>query len=236
VETYKIVTEDGYILTLFRIAGSKYHQKITKPTPVLLFHGLIFQMHQWLALPGQSTAYELADTGYDVWLANARGTSYSKGHVTLSVKDSEYWNFSFHEIGFYDVPAIVDHILQVTGKPSLQYIGHSQGCTVLMVCLTTRPEYNQKIISAFLQAPAVHVQLSQGATNLIPVLKALRAVHLDIIPARTFFFPCQNILVAPLCAKILASFFGTFTNKMIGVSISMINLLFFLIVIHILYR
>lgn len=39
------------------------------------------------------TAYVLCDNGYDVWLPNARGNTYSKGHKHYSTKDREYWDF-----------------------------------------------------------------------------------------------------------------------------------------------
>ena len=38
-------------------------------------------------------AYRLADAGYDVWLANARGTKYSQDNINYSVDDNEYWDF-----------------------------------------------------------------------------------------------------------------------------------------------
>ena len=42
----------------------------------------------WLLLPPhQSLAFVLADNGFDVWIANTRGTKYSRGHVSLDVND-----------------------------------------------------------------------------------------------------------------------------------------------------
>jgi hypothetical protein len=42
----------------------------------------------WLLLsPDQSLAFLLADNGFDVWLANTRGTKYSRGHASLSPND-----------------------------------------------------------------------------------------------------------------------------------------------------
>lgn len=47
-------------------------------------------------------AYLLADAGYDVWLANARGTEPSRAHIRLNPNgfwQKKYWSFSWHQIG-----------------------------------------------------------------------------------------------------------------------------------------
>lgn len=71
-------------------------------------------------------AYILADLGFDVWLGNARGNRYSRGHHSMSVESEEFWDFSWHEIGFYDIPAMINYVLDTTKKDKLDYIGHSQ--------------------------------------------------------------------------------------------------------------
>lgn len=62
-----------------------------------------------------SSGYILAEAGYDVWMGNARGNTYSKRHKTMKPTSSSFWKFSWHEIGFYDVPAMVDYALRETG-------------------------------------------------------------------------------------------------------------------------
>ena len=96
----------------------------------------------------------MSDNGYDVWLANTRGNDYGLHHNTLNVTSKEFWNFSFHEIGSYDLSAMIDYVLNKTKSTQLFYVGHSQGATSLLVLLSMRPDYNQKIFQAHLFTPA----------------------------------------------------------------------------------
>jgi lysosomal acid lipase/cholesteryl ester hydrolase len=98
-------------------------------------------------------AYLLSSDGYDVWMGNVRGSKFSMKHRSLNPQTAEFWKFSFHEIGFYDLPAMINYILGITGKPSLIYVGHNQGTTALLVLLSTRPEYNAKIFHAHMLSP-----------------------------------------------------------------------------------
>lgn len=74
----------------------------------------------------------LAELGFDVWIGNNRGTRYSaKGNERRG-----YWNFSFDEIAKYDVPTLINGVLNRTERQKLIYVGHSQGSTQLMARLT----------------------------------------------------------------------------------------------------
>merc|ERR1712198_272623 len=82
--------------------------------PVLfLMHGLLASAFDWIGnLPEQSFAFLAADAGFDVWLGNARGNTYSRSHTTLTPKKSAFWEFTFDEIAAQDVPTMVDYVLQ----------------------------------------------------------------------------------------------------------------------------
>lgn len=60
-------------------------------------------------------AFILADAGYDVWLGNARGNTYSKRHISLRHDDSEFWDFSWHEMAYFDIPAEIDYLYKIRG-------------------------------------------------------------------------------------------------------------------------
>lgn len=64
----------------------------------------------------KSVAYILAKEGYDIWVGNNRGTTNSWLHVDLTVEDSAYWNYTFHELGVHDQPTFQKEVLKQTGK------------------------------------------------------------------------------------------------------------------------
>ncbi|XP_058451063.1 lipase 1-like [Malaya genurostris] len=171
VESHMVTTEDGYMLTMFRILPR--HPSTTKKFPVLMVHGFLGSSADFVVSgPNNSLAYLLADNGYDVWLANVRGTRYSRNHTTLLVDTEEYWDFSWHEIGYHDLPAMIDHVLMETTAPKLQYIGHSQGCTTYFVMSSTRPKYNKKIALMTALAPAVVLKRVRS-----PILRLLLEIQ-----------------------------------------------------------
>ncbi|EDS37576.1 lysosomal acid lipase [Culex quinquefasciatus] len=146
-ELHKVVTEDGFILSMSRVPG------LGKP-PMLIMHGLLGCSADYTVQgPQKSLAFLAADSGYDVWLGNNRGTTFSKNHSTLDPKSKQFWDFSFHELGVYDLPAMVNYILQATNSEKLHYVGHSQGTTQFFVLTSSRPEYNEKFSSVHLSAP-----------------------------------------------------------------------------------
>ncbi|KPJ06301.1 Lipase 1 [Papilio machaon] len=154
VEEIIVITEDGYILKLFHILNKK---KVN--TPVLLMHGVTDSSDTWIVRGNTSLALTLAAKGYDVWAGNSRGNKYARKHIYLDPNtNDDFWDFSFHESGFYDLPAIIDTVLHMTGEKKINAIGHSQGNTIFYVLGSTRPEYNDKINILIALAPICFLQ------------------------------------------------------------------------------
>ncbi|CAH1103885.1 unnamed protein product [Psylliodes chrysocephalus] len=138
-ETHTVVTEDGYILKIHRIPKKKNGPRSRQP--VLLQHGILGSSADWIINGNNSLAYLLADQGYDVWLGNARGNDYSRGHVSLPINTAQYWNFSFHEMGTKDLPTVLYYISNTTNSfGDIIYIGHSMGTTIFFAFASENPE------------------------------------------------------------------------------------------------
>ncbi|XP_053244621.1 lipase member M-like [Podarcis raffonei] len=146
-EEYEILTEDGYYLQINRIPYGMHSSGKTGPRPVvLLVHGVLLESRCWIAnLPNNSLGFFLADAGYDVWMINARGTSWSRRHKTLSIDQEEFWDFSIHEIAIYDIPATINFILQKTKQEGLYVISQSQGGTLGLITFSLLPQLAQKV-------------------------------------------------------------------------------------------
>lgn len=104
-------------------------------------------------------------------MGNARGNVYSRNHTILNPDtDDQFWHFSWHEIGIYDLPASIDYILNQTSNSNLFYVGFSQGATAMYVLLTMRPEYNEKIIAYAHLAPAAFMKHQRSPLFSMPAV------------------------------------------------------------------
>lgn len=96
-------------------------------------------------------AFVAARAGYDVWLGNSRGNTYSQGHESYDIwkNEKKYWDFSWYEMGMYDLPATLDFMTSHTGIEKHAYVGHSQGTTQMYVGLAENEAYFKDKIAIF---------------------------------------------------------------------------------------
>ncbi|CAD7946836.1 unnamed protein product [Amoebophrya sp. A25] len=211
LEFHKVTTEDGYILTLFRIPHGRSensggaHQLQNKDAlgpPVLLQHGLLDSCATWVVNgPDQSLAFILADKGFDVWLGNTRGSTWSLEHVNLTTIDSAYWDFSFDDIAKFDTPAVIDYISKTANSPKVGYAGHSQGTLQMFLALSMLGEKFQSKIAHYSALAPVGRAGSQQSL----LITALIVLHVDKIYSllgNRAFLPNKSFIryiAGPLC-------------------------------------
>jgi len=131
-ETHYVTTNDGYILTVFRLLPTTTAQE--QPAVVYLQHGILASAWGWLVnTDGAAPAVHLWEQGFEVWLGNSRGNEFALNHTTYKVHSKEFWNYTFEDMGEKDIPATVDYILTTSGSSKLQYVGWSQGNTAMFI-------------------------------------------------------------------------------------------------------
>ena len=168
-EAVDVTTEDGYILTTFHILG-----KTGEPRPqshkasVLVQHGAYMEGSMFFPFvemgEGKSYLLDLVDEGYDIWIGNNRGTNYSQGHETLSaVDDTEYWEFSWAEMGLYDDVANIKMIKEQAEVDKIFYMGYSQGTTQMFYSLAHLDEtfHKNNLYKAIMLAPCVSIRSTE---------------------------------------------------------------------------
>ncbi|GJQ65338.1 hypothetical protein Trydic_g7454 [Trypoxylus dichotomus] len=215
LEVHKVISSQGYILTLHRLPYGRKATNTKRPRPVVLLILGIFGSPECFLFrgPQYDLPYILADSGYDMWILNNRGSSYSKQHTSLNPeRDKSFWDFSFHELGIYDLPPVIDYILHLTQQKDLFFIGYSMGASIGHVLCSSRPEYNTKIRHFINFAPVTNVVhfLPPGQNFLFAILpdfaRSLKAQNIsELFPRRVltgniFKGMCQNgSNLQPLC-------------------------------------
>ncbi|EDS40259.1 lipase 1 [Culex quinquefasciatus] len=167
-ERYRVTTSDGYDLAAFRLRPTVPIRGVA-----LLQHGIRQSSADWLVQYANLPA-QLLDIGIEVWLGDSRASPESLGNRT-----ADPWAFSFHEIGMYDLPALIDAALQISKFKRIHLVGYSEGSTAALVLLSELPSYNAKIASLNLIAPAAYMsnsdqrlaaELYTNVRNFLPFL------------------------------------------------------------------
>ncbi|XP_043836181.1 gastric triacylglycerol lipase-like [Dromiciops gliroides] len=219
VEEYEVETEDSYILTLVRIPYGRMGNNLSAQRPVVfLQHGLLATATSWVSnLPNNSLGFILADEGFDVWMGNSRGCTYSLKHAFLSTNSTQYWAFSFDEMARYDLPASIDYVVKKTGQ-KIYYVGHSQGTIIGFLAFSTLPKLAQQIKTFFALGPALSIKYMRSIPFILlfqlplPSLKYLLGDK-DFLPETVLnkylaTKVCDNEAIGVLCGNIIFSLTG----------------------------
>ncbi|KXJ79233.1 hypothetical protein RP20_CCG001664 [Aedes albopictus] len=145
---YQATTEDGYQLGVYRLKPQGWTRGV-----VLLQHGIRQSSADWLVI-NRNLPQQLMEAGFEVWLGNSRASPETTSHKDRPRNSESFWDFSFHEIGYYDLPAMIDTVLANSGRSQLHLVGYSEGSTASLILLSERPSYNSKVASLNVIAPA----------------------------------------------------------------------------------
>ena len=193
-EEHKILTKDGYILTAWRIPSKLNETYNENRPPIILQHGLIDSSYTWLILDKDyALPYLLVDNGYDVWLTNTRGNAVCNEHSNVNEYDSndihgKYWDFSFHEMAIYDLPANINYIKKITGYKKIDYISHSQGGLIYFILYTIDNKFIENNINHFFSLGTV-------ITTFTSKSLLLKYSNLPVIKNLFNYIPIKNIMV-----------------------------------------
>lgn len=208
VETFKVQTEDGFILTLWHVYNPQEYEPLSalerqqrgphvtfgeeqnprlssvpgrnRRYPVLLMHGLMQSSGAYCSNDDDSLAFFLCKSGYDVWLGNNR-CGLGPEHVSLSTSDPRMWSWNIQHLGVLDLAALMSRALYETGFEKLGLVCHSQGTTQTFVALAKeqRPELGNHISVFCALAPAVYAG---------PMLERIYFRFLQCVPNSLFRF------------------------------------------------
>jgi len=175
VDEHFTTTQDGYILRSFRL-------RQPKAPVVLLQHGVLASSWCWLVNhPNRSLGIALWKMGYDVWLTNSRGNTFSRNHTTLKpFLNKEFWNYTFDDMGMFDVVANVKYVLNATSRKDLTFVGWSQGTTQMFIAAQGPDrEYLNKHVNLFVALSPVSYLTHQSSLLLTLARKFKLGALLD---------------------------------------------------------
>ncbi|MBN2377383.1 MAG: alpha/beta fold hydrolase [Sedimentisphaerales bacterium] len=159
VKYYYTDTTDNRRLALCRYLPEK---PLVDKEPVILCHGLSYNLLFWDLADEVSLPRYLARAGYDVWSLSLRGAAPSSqpfgsamrklSHFKIdpqmfslaqkSMKDLNMTDWSVDGHIKFDLPTAIKFVIQKTGHEKVHWIGHSMGAMVMFAYLEDRESAN----------------------------------------------------------------------------------------------
>ena len=117
---------------------------------------------------------------------------HSRKHKTLDTASKEFWDFSFVELGTYDLPAMIGLALEMSGNEKVAYIGHSQGTSQMFYALTENKELESQLSMFIALAPVT--QMNHGRETWLGII----AEHKDAILTTFDLLGVYSIFTEPV--------------------------------------
>ena len=147
-EAHEIKTDDGFMLTVFRVLPKDRPFEYGVPSeknPILFVPPMTGVGHEWIkgyhydyVEGNEPMPFQLLERGgHDVWFLYQRAKKYCRRHEEYEVDSPEYWDFSFEEVGTYDLAAVTKFIYERSNM-KVGMIGYSQGTTDIFAGLALR--------------------------------------------------------------------------------------------------
>ena len=114
-KSIEYTTDDGYIQTVFRVTGDPGGNdlNVADQGPVIFRHGFSQDSNAWFAVVDQTrppTPISMYMRGYDVYLAQSRGSDGSRSHETLDPANEDFWAWTAETLAKYEVPALLEAV------------------------------------------------------------------------------------------------------------------------------
>lgn len=87
--------------------------------------------------------------------------------MKLDPKDDAFWDFSWSEMGKYDLTSMVEYALKYTSQKDLIYVGHSQGTLIAFSQLGTNSLLASRIKLFIAMGPVAHVSHIKSPIRLL---------------------------------------------------------------------
>eukprot|EP00166_Cyanidium_caldarium_P001087 ctg_1481.g431 len=189
-EEHVVETEDGYLLTVFRIPHGRRGDDIPQARrPVLLMPGFMESCEIWvcrashLALP-----FLLAERGFDVWLANLRGSKYGCYH--------RIWHWHGRPVATPHrrrqgaLPGGVGAV-DAGARPAPQFHEHLRGRQPQHPLPAVRPAHPAAVVAVLAPRPAARCVCVADGHRLPAAIRLGHAEHRRLREAPHLFAPVQ---------------------------------------------
>ena len=225
-EPFKITTEDGYVLTLMHITNRTGQKSSVDPNlnPILYVPAMGSNPDTWLSAgiytdpPQNAIQLKILDAGHDTWMLYSRGCHYSLEHEKYTTDDPQFWNFSWYEMGYFDLKATVDFIYKRTNQ-RVAMMGYSMGTTQIFAAVAAEYDFfRSRVHKVVQQAPCVLTDVSMYAGFNTVTVNAIKATGITSIGGPDWYLTqgkMRNIMGLKLMQKFLLGGWGT---RLINVS------------------